>query len=159
MQNDSITSRYGKDLHRLLKSEVYGETIFRVWMRLTFIPERRHKLKRVWRLEAQTKERVLEIFHKEKRKTPPLIPIKLKAAIIGILASFIPWRIIMKMGLDSTAKYLPVFERLEHSCQPEDRDLFAYIVAHERALEAFIRMEIDGQSNNSLGQLEKLLAP
>lgn len=157
MQNDSITSRYEKDLHRLLKSEVYGEAIFRVWMRLTFIPERRHKLKCVWRLEAQTKERVLEFFRKEKRKTPHLMPIKLKAAIIGTLAPFIPWRIIMKKGLDATAKFLPVFERLEHLCQPGDGDLFGYIVAHERALEAFARMELDGQTNNSLGPLERLL--
>jgi hypothetical protein len=67
-----------------------------------------------------------------------------------------PWRVAMKLLRGGTQPFLACFERPRAHAQGEELAFFAYVYAHEKAIEAFAVAELAGDPE-SLRAVEKLL--
>ena len=146
-----------KDLLIALESEVLGEASFRSAYYASFSPERKKKAKALWKLEAQTKLRILEYFKKNNIEAPKLIGSAIKGGVLGIFFPIGPWSMILNTTLKETEHFLKVFNRLEQQAPEEDKELFKYIVAHEMAIKRFEELELEGKNSGSLEPIQALL--
>ena len=146
-----------EDLIIALKSEVLGEAFFRSAYYATFLSDRRKKIKTLWQLEIQTKKRIIEYFRVNNIAIPRLRWTATKGSILGIFYTFVPWQLVLQEILKETEYYLEVFRRLEKEAGEQDKELFKYIVAHEKAIAQFAEMELMNSGNNSLKPIEALL--
>lgn len=146
-----------EDLLIALESEVLGAAFFRSAYYAGFFSSRSNKAKALWRLEVQTKKRIIEYFQVNNIEIPKLRRAAFKGLIFGIFYSVAPWHFVMKEMLKETEYYLEVFRRLEEQAAEEDRKLFEYIVAHEVAIAQFAEMELTCNDNNSLEPIKALL--
>ena len=146
-----------EDLVIALKSEVLGEAFFRSAYYAAFLKNPKNSAKVLWRLEAQTKKRILEYFAVNNIEIPKLRWIAAKGSILGVFYSVVPRNIILKAILKETEYYLEVFHRLEEQAVEKDKKLFEYIVAHELAIRRFAEVELADSHNNSLELIEALI--
>ena len=146
-----------EDLGTALKSEVLGAAFFRSSYYTALFSKHRNKLKVLWQLEVQTKQRIIAYFQANNIEIPKLKAIAIKGSIFGIFCSIIPWHVLMKMILKETEYYLEVFHRLVKEASEQDKELFKYIVAHEKAIAVFAEMELIDSSNQSLEVIKALL--
>ncbi|MEM1154458.1 MAG: hypothetical protein AAGI44_09965 [Pseudomonadota bacterium] len=139
----------------IYRSEVMGETLFRVARLLTLSADRREKWKRLEALETQTKHRYLE--HIGQMVLPPT-GARLQGVLYGLLFAAMPWKSAMKMLVEGTAPYMDTFEQLlEHS--PEDeKSFYQYVVAHEKAIVSFAAGELAG-NDDAITDVVTLLEP
>jgi hypothetical protein len=145
------------DLLTALESEVFGEAIFRTMAYTSFDAGKREKARALWRLETQTKERILEYYQEKDYTIPPFFLWKVKGMAMGLLLFLIPWKTYIEGTLKETDNFLEVFRRLEANAGNEDAGLFAYIVAHEVAIQQFAKIEFEG-GEDSLAPVNALLA-
>ena len=149
---------YQRDLDRTLGSEVLGERLFAVAARLTRKPERRAKWLALRDLETQTRQRI-EAFLEERGEEASVPAFTgAQALLFGVALGLLPWSLSMRLLQDGTGPFLEIFERLERAADPDSRAFFAYVVAHERAIERFARSEQAGEEETSLDVVEALLS-
>ena len=146
-----------EDLTIALESEVLGEAFFRSAYYSAFFFDRRNKVKVLWQLEVQTKNRILEYFEVDSIEIPNLRWLQIKGSLLGVLCPIAPWHIVLKEIVKETEYYLKVFRRLSEQVAEKDKELFKYIVAHEGAIEQFAETELVNSGNNSLDTIKALL--
>lgn len=148
---------YRADLQRIHESEVYGQAVFATAARLTRNPERKKKWLTLKALEDKTLARYLAYMRSTQQPVTEPTGWVSKGRVQGAALAVIPWRLAMKFVRDATAPFLVKFRRLERNANAPEREFFAYVVAHEEALEAFAKKELANEPE-SLKAVENLLA-
>ena len=140
-----------EDLVTALESEVLGEASFRSAYYVLFNAEKKRKLKSLWALETETKRRLLAHYAANDIRLPGRAGLAMKASVIGLLMPLLPWGKLMET-------FLTVFRRLHDTAPDEHKALFAFVVAHEEAIEAFALIESGQREGDPLAAIEALLA-
>lgn len=148
---------YHADLQRIHESEVYGQAVFDTAARLTRDPGRKEKWLALKALEAQTLQRYLEYMARTGQEVVEPKGWALKGRAEGAALGVMPWRLAMKLLRDATVPFQEKFLRLKGHAQEEERTFFAYVYAHEKAIEAFAQKELAREAE-SLKAVESLLA-
>lgn len=148
---------YQADLDRMYESEVLGETVFATAARFSRGEDRRRKWLRLKDLETQTYNRILAYLNSTAQSAKSPATSKVQGALMGGALGLMPWRAAMSLLEDGTKPFLNVFERLLQNSDEIDREFFAYVVAHEKAIAEFARRERDGRPEISLEPIESLL--
>lgn len=148
--------QYKKDLQRIHESEVYGIALFDTAARLTRNTKRKKKWLALKALEEKTLNRYLEYMKESGQAVVEPRGWDLKGYAEGAALGLLPWRLAMKLLGDGTAPFQEKFLRLKNNMKGADQAFFAYIYAHEKAIEAFAEKELS-RDQNSLNAVEKLL--
>lgn len=148
---------YRKDLQHIHESEVYGRAVFDTAARLTRNPARKQKWLTLKALEEQTLRRYLDYMAITGQKVKEPTGWALKGRAEGAALAAMPWRLAMKMVRDATGPFQETFLRLKEHAKDDELEFFAYVYAHEKALEAFARKELN-RDPESLKAVEALLA-
>lgn len=149
---------YEDDIGRVIESEVYGEATFGAAARWSPLADRRRSWALLCRLEQQTKERISTFARGAELPVPAFRRYSAAGNVGGAAMGLAPWSMQMRLVLDATERYMPIFERLAaaHS-HGSNAALFAYIVDHEVALAEFAKLEMR-RSTRSLDLVTDLLA-
>ena len=75
----------------------------------------------------------------------------------GAALALMPWRLAMKLVADATLPFQEKFLRLKRHAEGPHHEFFAYVLAHEKAIEAFANKEL-AKDPGSLSAVEGLLA-
>ncbi len=111
----------------------------------------------MWRLERQTKTRILQYFAANRIEVPNVVGTTIKGTVLGLLFPLSPWKGILKNTIKETEYNLELFHRLEREAPEKDRDFFKYIVAHELAIKQFAELESGNGTTDSLEPINALL--
>ncbi len=145
------------DLQRIHESEVFGIALFDTAARLTANAGRKEK----WLALKALEERTLECYRAYMQASnQALVEPRfwhLKGRLEGAVLGLLPWRLAMKLLGDGTAPFQEKFLRLKTHADGIHQDFFAYVYAHEKAIEAFARKELAKQPG-SMKAVEALLA-
>lgn len=148
---------YKTDLQHIHESEVYGRAVFATAARLTRNAQRKAKWLKLHALEEETLARYLAYMA---RTGQPVVEPKvweLKGYAEGVALGLMPWRLAMRLVRDATGPFQEKFLRLKQHSDDSERKFFAYVYAHEKALEAFAVKEL-AREPDSLKAIESLLA-
>ncbi|MEE4249328.1 MAG: hypothetical protein V2I38_01960 [Alcanivoracaceae bacterium] len=148
---------YKKDLQHIHESEVYGTAVFDIAARLTRNPERKQKWLVLKALEEQTLQRYLDYMAATGQSIVEPTGWALKGKAEGTALGLMPWWLAMRLVRDATQPFQKKFLRLKDHAEGEDKKFFAYVYAHEKAIEAFARKELAKESD-SLKAAKDLLA-
>jgi len=148
--------QYKSDLQRIHESEVYGRAVFATAARLTRDPERKSKWLTLQALEEETLARYLAYMARTGQTVVEPKIWELKGYAEGAALGLMPWRLAMRLVRDATGPFQEKFLRLKQNCDEAEREFFAYVYAHEKALEAFAVKELAGDPG-SLKAVESLL--
>ena len=148
---------YKEDLQRIHESEVYGIALFNTAARLTLNAGRKEKWLALKALEEKTLDRYLSHMQASSQEVVEPRGWQLKGCLEGAVLGLLPWRMSMKLLGNGTAPFQEKFLRLSRNAEAEHQDFFAYVYAHEKAIEAFANKELCKDSN-SLKAVEALLA-
>jgi len=149
--------QYKKDLQRIHESEVYGIALFETAARLTWNVERKKKWLALKALEEKTLERYIAYMQASNQTVVEPTGWRLKGYSEGAVLGILPWRLSMKLLGKGTAPFQEKFLRLKLNAEGFHQDFFAYVYAHEKAIEDFARKELS-RDRNSLTAVERLLA-
>jgi hypothetical protein len=144
------------DLQRIHESEVYGAAVFATAARLTRNPEQKRKWLTLKALEAKTLAHYLAFMRSTRRPIAQPRGWALKGRAEGAALALMPWRLAMKLVADATGPFQETFRRLEQHAEGPEQGFFAYVLAHEKAIEAFARKEL-AHEPGSLEAVESLL--
>lgn len=148
---------YRNDLQRVHESEVYGTALFDMAARLTPNTERKGKWLALKALEEQTLDRYLAYMRDSGQPVTEPRGWAFRGRIEGTALGLMPWRTSMKLLGDGTQPFQEKFLRLKNTARDEtDRNFFAYVYAHEKAIESFAQKELAGEPG-SLQAVESLL--
>lgn len=147
---------YAKDLQHIHESELYGRAVFSVAAKVTRNPERKNKWLVLKALEEKTLQRYLDYMAATGQPVVEPKIWELKGYAEGLGLGLMPWRLAMKMVRDATGPFQERFLRLKEHASDDEREFFAYVYAHEKALEAFARKELAREAD-SLQAVESLL--
>ena len=131
-----------KEMKTVYLSEVYGESAFRSAFILSSGNKKR-KADLLWRLEKQTKEKVIKYYEHENMVLPLSAFSVMKGSVIGFVFPFFPWSLVMNIILLETKEYLALFERLEMESDESNKIFFKYLVDHEMAIRTFAQKELE----------------
>ena len=148
---------YGTDLQRIHESEVYGAAVFATAARWTRNPERRNKWLTLKALEDETLSRYLAYMESTSQ---PVVEPKgwaLKGHAEGAALALMPWHLAMKLVGAATVPFQEKFLRLKQHAEAQEQEFFAYVYAHEKAIESFAHKELANDAG-SLKAVEGLLA-
>ena len=148
---------YKKDLQHIHESEVYGAAVFDIAARVTRNAERKQKWLVLKALEDQTLQRYLDYMTETGQPVVEPRGWALKGKAEGLALGLMPWWLAMRMVRDATQPFQKKFLRLKDHAEGEDKKFFAYVYAHEKALEAFARKELE-KDDASLKAVQDLLA-
>lgn len=148
--------QYKEDLQRVHESEVYGLAVFGMAARLTFCAERKKKWLALKALEEKTLERYLAYMKDTGQPLTKPVGWILKGYLEGTVLGLLPWRLAMKLLAEATVPFQEKFLRLKNHAETNHKDFFAFVYAHEKAIEAFARKELS-RDQNSLKAVENLL--
>lgn len=139
---------YKADLQRIHESEVYGIAVFDTAARLARSPARRQKWLALKALEEQTLQRYLD--HMKETGQPVTEPRgwTLKGLAEGAALGLMPWWLAMRLLRNGTQPFQEKFLRLKDHAEGPDKSFFAYVYAHEKALEAFAKRELAGDESS-----------
>jgi len=140
--------QYKKDLQRIHESEVYGYAVFDTAARLTRNKQRKEKWLVLRALEEHTLNRYLAYMQESGQDIVEPTGWALKGRAEGAALGLMPWRLAMKMVRDATQPFQEKFLRLKENAKEEDRKFFSYVYAHEKAIEAFARKELVGETDS-----------
>ena len=146
-----------QDLVTALQSEVMGEAAFRSACLTSLDGAKRAKLRALWRLEAQTKQRIINHYQDNGIRMPGTGWLAMKSSLLGLLFHLSPWKMLIKSFLEETDKYLVVFRRLEAEAAEADKALFQNVVDHELAIQSFAQLESQGRGDASIEAVTALL--
>ncbi len=142
---------YRSDLKHIYQSEVYGSNVFYIAMRITSDPIKKEKWRLLYLLEVQTLERFL--LHLDSSQQSCSYPWfwSIKGHVEGLAITLFPWKIAMKILAKETQSFTKVWKRLKTNSVPDEQEFFDYIYAHEKAIEAFAKLEIAESERSILG--------
>jgi len=149
--------QYKTDLQHIHESEAYGLAVFETAARLTRNPERRKKWLALKALEQQTLDRYLAYMSATGQPVTEPNLWRLKGYAEGAALGMMPWRLAMKLIRSATQPFQQKFLRLKQHAEGPHQDFFAYVYAHEKAIEAFASKEL-ARDTTSLLAVERLLA-
>ena len=144
------------DLLTALESEYMGEAVFRTLYYTSLRADRRDKARALWRLETQTKERLIVYCKANGYTLPSGLGWSIKGVILGTVLLLLPWQAFIRATLRETDKFIEVFRRLESRADEQGRPLFSHVVAHELAIQRFAQLEKDG-ADDSIAPVTALL--
>lgn len=139
---------YKKDLQHIHESEVYGAAVFDIAARMTRNAERKQKWLVLKALEEQTLQRYLDYMAATGQSIVEPKGWALKGKAEGVALGLMPWWLAMRMVRDATQPFQKKFLRLKDHAEGEDKKFFAYVYAHEKALEAFAKKELEKDSSS-----------
>lgn len=148
---------YRADLQRIHESEVFGAAAFATAARVTRSPERKKKWLTLKALEDQTLARYLAYMERTRQRVIEPRGWALKGRAEGAALALMPWRLAMKLVADATVPFQERFLRLVQHAEGEEQEFFAYVLAHEKAIEAFAQKELANEAGSSRA-VERLLA-
>lgn len=148
---------YKDDLQRIHDSEVYGLAVFGTAARMTGNAERKNKWLVLKALEEKTLDAYLAYMRASNKAVTEPTLWRLKGYIEGAVLGVLPWRLAMKLLRDGTLPFQEKFLRLKEHAEGVHQDFFTYVYAHEKAIEAFAKKELDNDQS-SLKAVEALLA-
>ncbi|MCC2638470.1 MAG: hypothetical protein K0Q68_2189 [Moraxellaceae bacterium] len=149
--------QYQKDLQRIHESEVYGRAVFATAARLTLNAERKAKWLTLQALEEETLARYLAYMARTGQAVIEPKGWELKGYAEGLALGLMPWKLAMWLVRNATKPFQEKFLRLKQNSGEAEREFFAYVYAHEKALEAFAVRELANEPG-SLKAVESLLA-
>lgn len=149
--------QYQKDLQHIHESEVYGRAVFATAARLTLNAERKAKWLTLLALEEETLARYLAYMTRTGQAVVEPKVWELKGYVEGMALGLMPWRLAMRLLCNATGPFQEKFLRLKQNSGEAERDFFAFVYAHEKALEAFAVKELANEPG-SLKAVESLLA-
>jgi hypothetical protein len=150
-------AQYQQDLQHIHESEVYGRAVFATAARLTRNPERKAKWLTLHALEEETLARYLAYMARTGQTVVEPKLWELKGYAEGVALGLMPWWLAMRLVRDATGPFQEKFLRLKQNSDEAERDFFAYVYAHEKALEAFAVKEL-AKEPDSLKAVESLLS-
>lgn len=148
--------QYKKDLQHIHESEVYGVAVFDTVARMTLNPERKAKWLALKALEEKTLQRYLDYMQETKQTVVEPRVWRLKGYAEGLALGLLPWRISMSLIDNATKPFQEKFLRLKQHSEGPHQEFFAYVYAHEKAIEAFAQKELS-RDQNSLTAVKNLL--
>lgn len=148
---------YKADLQRIHESEVFGVAVFDTAARLTRNAVRKKKWLTLKALEERTLARYLHYMQATNQAVVDPAAWRLKGHVEGAALGVLPWRLAMKLLADGTVPFQEKFLRLKTHADAEHQAFFAYVYAHEKAIEAFAKKELE-KDPDSLKAVESLLA-
>lgn len=148
--------QYKADMQRIHESEVYGIALFDAAVRVTRSKERKLKWSALKALEEMTLARYLDYMKASGQRVTAPKGWALKGRVEGVALGLMPWPLAMKLLREGTEPFQEKFLRLKDNAREEDRKFFAYVYAHEKAIEAFARGELSGD-RDSLKAVRQLL--
>lgn len=148
--------QYKNDLQRIHESEVYGIALFDTAAQLSRNKDRKLKWLALKALEQQTLNRYFEYMRESGQAVLEPRGWALKGRGEGVALGLMPWRLAMKLLQDGTAPFQEKFLRLKQHANEADQQFFAYVYAHEKAIEAFAKSELS-RSSDSLKAVRALL--
>lgn len=145
---------YIAGIQRAADGEVQGEVLFKR-LAETAAPEHRHKLERLAQLEIRTGREMAGLMQRYGLTLTPTNTDKAEArarrydgmSYVDILREWATW----------IPDYVDLYDRLASRARPDDKPTLDFLAAHERAIDRFIRLELAGQSNEALAELDTLL--
>ena len=148
---------YLKRLQQAHRIEVNGEATYVAAAGFARHQDHRAKWQVLAKLETRMKERLAGAITSlgdsaEERK----VDVRLGHAAGALLAS-LPWRIMLRGLRVVTGHTTRFFQRLESEHPEGDASLLAYLTAHERAQCEFAKRELEGNGEQSLEPVLKLL--
>lgn len=149
--------QYKEDLQHIHESEVYGRAVFATAARLTLNAERKAKWLTLHALEEETLARYLAYMARTGQTVVEPKTWELKGYAEGLALGLMPWKLAMWLVRNATKPFQEKFLRLKQHSGEAERDFFAYVYAHEKALEAFAAKEL-AKDPDSLKAVESLLA-
>jgi len=149
--------QYKKDLQRIHESEVYGIAVFETAAWLSKNVERKKKWLALKALEEKTLERYIDYMQNSNQTVVEPTGWRLKGYIEGAAIGLLPWRLSMKLLAKGTVPFQKYFLRLKRNAEGFHQNFFAYVYAHEKAIETFAKKELS-RDRNSLSAVEHLLA-
>ena len=136
--------QYKEDLQRIHESEVYGLEVFDTAAKLTRNNARKQKWLALRALEEQTLNRYLAYMRDSGQTVIEPRGWALKGRLEGAVLGLMPWRLAMRLVRNATGPFQEKFLRLKNNASDADREFFAYVYAHEKAIEAFASKELSG---------------
>jgi hypothetical protein len=137
---------------RAYQGEVLGEALFgRIAERLDD-PGRAAKMRVLATLERRTKEAIAPALERAGLSTEPDPEMD---TLAEALAVDIAWEDFLGATEAITVQYIPLYERIG-VLDPSERAASELLVAHEAALRAFARAELEGDTERSLEQINAL---
>ncbi len=149
--------QFKKDLQCIHESEVYGAAVFATAARFTVNANRKRKWLALEALEKQTLARYLDYMAATHQPVVEPAGWQLKGRVEGAVLGALPWRIAMTLLKKGTEPFQEKFLRLKAHSEGIHHDFFAYVYAHEKAIEAFAQRELS-RERESLKAVTKLLA-
>lgn len=148
---------YLAEIREAYQGEVYGEALFRRAAELSPDPVRSRKWSVLARLEHETGARLrslLEGLGETVRYDARRVESGGRHAV-NLVA--LPWAAAMGAFLPAIGPVIERYEALERAAPPEEATVLGHLAAHERALEWFARLELDGRGRESLRPVLALL--
>jgi hypothetical protein len=142
-------------LTKAYQGEVLGEALFRGIAEL--LPDEDHAAKMLLlsELERRTKEAAAPALVRAGVDTEPDPEVLTTAAALVPDAAAMGWEELMVSFEPITSQYIPLYQRVGE-LNPAEREISDLLVAHERALCAFARAELAGQTSTSLEPIQAL---
>ncbi len=142
-------------LVKAYQGEVLGEALFRGIAEQLNDEDHAAKMRVLSELERRTKEAAAPALVRAGVDTAPDPEILSTAAALVPDAAAMGWEALMVSFEPITSQYIPLYQRVGE-LNPAEREISELLVAHERALCAFARAELAGQTSTSLEPIEAL---
>lgn len=147
---------YKKDLQRIHESEVYGRAVFEMAALVTLNAERKQKWLALKALEEQTLQRYLDYMNETGQRITEPRGWALLGMAEGAALGVMPWWLAMRLVRKATLPFQEKFLRLKNHAESAEKEFFAYVYAHEKAIEAFAQKELS-RDEGSLKAVNSLL--
>ncbi|MBL4876662.1 MAG: hypothetical protein JKY10_09245 [Cohaesibacteraceae bacterium] len=144
------------DLKHIHQSEVYGSNVFKMAGRLSFDKKKKAKWALLDELELQTLDRFLNYMQDNNRSYHYPYFWALKGHLEGLVLGLLPWSTAMRLLAHGTESFTVIWLRLKTNANETDQKFFSYIYAHEKAIEAFAKHELE-QNQDSVKVIMSLL--
>jgi len=149
--------KFKSDLHHIHQSEVYGANVFKVASLLALSSDRKAKWRLLYQLEIQTLERFRTYLEDSGRVDHYPYLWSIKGYLEGLALALMPWPIAMRILARETQSFVAIWQRLKLNACEDERPFFDYVYAHEKAIEAFAKREIES-GKNSVEAIRSLLS-
>ncbi len=142
-------------LTKAYQGEVLGEALFGGIAELLDDADHAAKMRVLSELERRTKEAAAPALTRAGVDTEPDPEVLSTAAALVPDAAAMAWDELMVSFEPITSQYIPLYRRVGE-LDPAEREISDLLVAHERALCAFARAELAGQTTTSLEPIQAL---
>lgn len=148
---------YIKQLRKAYHLEVIGEAFYATAARLTKAPSRVAQWNTLMKLETQTRQRIeLAIEALDDSVNARKVDVWVGSAF-GALLALLPRRLSLKLLRAVTDHSVGYWEDLARMSSGRNNALHQYLIEHERAQCDFAKSELEGNSNEAMLPVHRLL--